>query len=743
MDDLLAALISLLSKDPSPVFLIGPDAEVIFENPAASDLEFDFEDWLKSEAAHKSLSLARSVSEPIPVAVHIGDQNLSTLMHRISLFNGQVGVLIRFRQDASDLRFRALTESTEKLQREMEKRRGIQARLSLVFNNAGVGVLLVTRQGIVEEANPAFIALVDAKSEEIVGCHIQKLFDFNSAVPDFIRPDGNLRVFGRKSKSFEAAINSADGVVPVEVVYCPPTGDVGLYVLTVRDLTLGKRYADAIERSKRLQEASDRASAGEKEKIRFLATMSHELRTPMNGICAAIEMLAADKTLSGPQQRLVKLAAKSSDVALRQINSVLHFLKAEGAAPAVAVREFTVEALLDDVVEQFEVLAKKKGIALISTVKGPSNLTLTGNYEFLFTILQNLISNAIKFTDYGAVSVTADLMPVPESNIYNLCLRVSDTGCGISEERLQKIFQPFESSATIREVHSGVGLGLSIVESLVEKLDGFMTVQSTEGLETTFEVAFKIPAAQSAPKPRAEAPKELKRNSQLAGLDLKGKSVVFADDNPINCDIMREILTSFGADVIEARDGESAMYLLRDFTPDHVLLDIHMPNMNGYQAAQRMRKLPHLKDVNIVGVTAYVDDEIIETCRKCGMNAVVQKPVKLAELADALNARTPNAPVKIPNFEKYVDLCLRDISDAIVAAKSALKKKDFGTIVDVIHPVQGAASMLSMGSLAGALRDLEALARVQSDHIGLAIEDVQLELEKLKQEKPTEGMIKS
>jgi response regulator RpfG family c-di-GMP phosphodiesterase len=168
-----------------------------------------------------------------------------------------------------------------------------------------------------------------------------------------------------------------------------------------------------------------------------------------------------------------------------------------------------------------------------------------------------------------------------------------------------------------------------------------------------------------------------------------------------------------------------------------------MPNMNGYQAAQRIRKLPHLKDVNIVGVTAYVDDEIIETCRKCGMNAVVQKPVKLAELADALNARTPNAPVKIPNFEKYVDLCLRDISEAIVAAKSALKKKDFGTIVDVIHPVQGAASMLSMGSLAGALRDLEALARVQSDHIGLAIEDVQLELEKLKQAKPTEGVIKS
>ena len=115
--------------------------------------------------------------------------------------------------------------------------------------------------------------------------------------------------------------------------------------------------------------------------------------------------------------------------------------------------------------------------------------------------------------------------------------------------------------------------------------------------------------------------------------------------------------------------------------------------------------------------------------------------VKLAELADALNARTPNAPVAIPNFEKYLELCLKDIAVAITSARKALEKKDFNAIVDVIHPVQGAASMLSMGSLAGALRDLEALARNKSDHVALAIEDVVMELKKVESKKPASKTI--
>ena len=718
---------SLLERDPNPVVVLGVDHSVDFSNHAATDVLGDHQTAFADNATKQALQTAWTVSNPVPVTFFVNDRKFVALAHRLKVGQGRSGLLIRIKPTISDWRFKTLSEQTEKLRQEMEQRRLYQSRLSHIFQTTGEGLLLVDAAGNILQANPKFSDMVQQSVHAIIRKHLSEVLDLGEKQERLLLPGGAMQRLAAGNVSFETFANSPKGAVPVDIICSPPSATLDLYVILVRDLSPSKRYLEAVNVADRMRADREKALEGEKEKAQIISTLAHEMRTPLNGVSAALDLLMRDMSLNDGQRRLVDIARRSGDAALRQMNSVLSFLKAESAGVLAEESQFFMGELLDDVLAQFEVMAEQKNVKLSSSRFGPFDKAVSGQFDYIFIVLQNLISNALKFTDQGEVQVGAVISPPDQTQTCDVAIEVRDTGCGIPKARLKQIFTPFHSVAPLSDVDSGVGLGLSIVENLVAKLGGKLDVESEEGVGTVFKVDLNLAVVGQGPKQD-----NADQSSQVSkAIDMVGQTVLFADDNPINRDILREILTRFGATAIEARDGEEVMYLLDDVEPDHILLDIHMPNMNGYQAANRIRKRPDYKGANIIGLSAFVDASIRKDGLKSGMSAVIEKPINLVELATALKLKLIAAEKVDFDTSGYFDDCLDDVRAAIAKARHGWENRDFTGIVEVVHRVQGAASMLSLGALAQALISLERLARDHSDQVGFGIEDVQYELDAL------------
>jgi len=376
------------------------------------------------------------------------------------------------------------------------------------------------------------------------------------------------------------------------------------------------------KRQQLLIEARQQAEQANEAKSNFLSTISHEIRTPLNGILGMAQIVA-DTDLNAEQDAQIKTILTSGNTLLSIINDVLDMSKIEADALELEETTFSLKNIISGTMTPFAMTAKDKGIHLLADPPPPGLDMMVGDPVRLRQILWNLVSNAIKFTGKGCVTVSFNLLPNDgEDNLIKLELTVKDTGVGISQQRLTGIFQPFaQEDSSITRKYGGTGLGLAIVKRIIDLMGGTITAESTLGEGTKFSVhlTFRHPE-------KEEIASLLARKEAIEQVVAKNLKILIAEDNPINAVIAKRFLEKFGCAVKTAENGQLAIDEYKSYNPDLIFMDVHMPVLDGIAATKTIRSIEMNRHVPIIGLTADVFTDHHQSFIKAGMDDVITKP---------------------------------------------------------------------------------------------------------------------
>lgn len=393
-----------------------------------------------------------------------------------------------------------------------------------------------------------------------------------------------------------------------------------------------KHYRRLEEKNLQLREAVAQADNANRAKSQFLANMSHEIRTPMNAIVGLTELARHRKNNPDQVEEYLDKIETSSKVLLNIVNDVLDMSAIENDKIKIAKNPFLLRDILDSISAVYMVQCRQKGITFALDMQEIPEGYVKGDGLRLNQVLLNLISNAYKFTpEGGTITVTVQEVQRYEGNAYYKFM-VSDTGEGMSQEMLGRLFLPFEQEeADTAQKHGGSGLGLSIAKNLTILMGGEISCQSEKGLGTTFTVI--IPFEEDEDEPIT--PMEMDLASVVPEkevYDFGGKKILLAEDTEINANIVEELLELVNMKVEHAWNGEEAVKMFAASEPgtyEAILMDVQMPVMNGYEAAKAIRGLTHpqAEAVKIYAMTANAFTEDVSAALNSGMNGHIAKPI--------------------------------------------------------------------------------------------------------------------
>ena len=411
-----------------------------------------------------------------------------------------------------------------------------------------------------------------------------------------------------------------------------PFTAAGLFVMVTMNMLREQRIRAFQEDQARLiaelETARDRANAASEAKSNFLGVVSHELRTPMNGVLGAAQLLGSTR-LDSTQREYLSVIRNSGDSLLSLLNDILDMTKIEAGRMTFEVMDVSIPDLHQRVTGPFQAMAEAKGVTLNCAFTGEIPAVVRGDPLRVGQVLQNLLSNAVKFTDAGQIDYEVNAVRLSERRV-RFRFIVTDSGPGISDEDMARLFQPFtqlDASSTRR--FGGTGLGLTIARRMANIMHGDIDVQSTLGKGSTFTFTVEAEVVEWTSQ---AAPVEAETRDVYS----RALNVLIVEDHPVNRMILDAWLTSAGHTTASAENGQIAVEMSADRAFDLIVMDVNMPVMDGLTATQLIRQAGANRETPITVLSASARAEDCRAGLEAGADAYLTKPINFADLAELI-----------------------------------------------------------------------------------------------------------
>ncbi len=505
-----------------------------------------------------------------------------------------------------------------------EKLRDSEALYRLLTEGVSDVIWKADKNLFITYISPADERIRGYQAEEVIGHHVFEMFTAEgvATVKEVMRKRKETEQQGTQigSITFEVHHRCKDGRLLWAEVSSEPERDAngtitGYHGIT-REMTERKRIAEELMLAK---QAADNASRAKSD---FLANMSHEIRTPMNAIIGMTHLCL--KTELGDKQRdYIEKAYHSARMLLGIINDLLDFSKIEANKLALESNDFNLHSTLANLDSMVGHLAREKGLRFEIFIHDDVPDFLLGDELRLAQVLMNLSGNAVKFTSSGAVSISVNLKSAEEKMV-ELEFSVKDTGIGLTHEQAQCLFHPFtQADTSTTRQYGGTGLGLAISKRLVEMMAGSIRVESEPEVGSTFSFTARFGLG----KAFVESIPTSSEEQISARARLNGANILLAEDNPFNQQVAAELMEEFGVNVTSVNNGREALAMLDKEHFDIVLMDVQMPEMDGYEATRQIRANPLLAEQKVIAMSASAMAEDRERCLASGMNDFIGKPI--------------------------------------------------------------------------------------------------------------------
>jgi PAS domain S-box-containing protein len=593
-------------------------------------------------------------------------------------------------------------------------------------------LITIDTDGVITDVNEAMVKATDKKRKELIGTHF---------ITYFVEPEKAREVYKeifKRGHVMNYPLTIIDGVFTDVLlngsVYKDERGKVIGAVIVARDITQLKRVEnELIEAKSKAELATGIAEDAARAKQQFLSNMSHEIRTPMNAIIGFTKVtLKTD--LSEKQKEYLTAIKESGDTLIVLINDILDLAKVDAGKMTFEKIPFKMASSISAMLHLFETKVQETNLLLVKEYDNNIPEVLIGDSVRLHQVILNLVSNAVKFTTKGKIIVSVNLLKEDEEKV-TIEFSITDTGIGIEENKIEHIFENFQQASTgTSRLYGGTGLGLAISKQLVESQGGKISVKSRidEGSTFSFTLDFLKTKA------------EIIIDAEIEKLDIENNSikVLVAEDIALNQLLMKTLLADLGFEHDIASNGKIAIEKLQSNTYDIILMDLQMPEMNGFESTEYIRNKMNSK-IPILALTADVTTVDVTKCKAIGMNDYISKPVnekllyaKIIELVkkprlvkDILltNENTNDEGKKL----KFTDLgyasnltksdpklmmeliatYLEQTPPLINIMKKSLQDKDWNSLQCAVH------KMIPSFSIVGISSEFENMAKKVQEHI--------------------------
>jgi PAS domain S-box-containing protein len=701
----------------------------------------------------------------VDTLIHAFDSMVDTVRNHIAETNSANEQLEKAREELENrVRERTvkLTKTNDELIRAEETARENERWLQTILESLQIGVMLVdvyTRE--IVYANKAACGLISITMQDLIGlvCHKHVCPAEVGRCP--------ISDLGQKVDNAERVLIAANGSQIPIIKNVVPVSFKGqdLLLESFIDISGRKKLEEAMKAAKESAESANRA------KSRFLASISHEIRTPMNGVLGFMRLLEED-AITEKQRRYVRMALTSGENLLNIINDILDVSKIEAGRLALTPIDFDLTVLVEEVVGFFIEHARQKGLELFSRIASEGPLLLRGDLHRLRQIMVNLIGNAIKFTEHGAIVIMVKTEEEESGSVLLAC-SVTDTGIGIHPDMQRTIFEAFaqeDSSSTRR--FGGTGLGLTIAKHLSKIMGGTVEVESKMGAGSTFRFTARLEKQAEPVKNVASNVKETDSvaddpcpvSPPLLPVQTFTGNILLVDDNPMNQQLVRTMIQRFGCTVEVANNGREAVDVLAEKFFDLVLMDCQMPIMDGFEATHLIRareaaegecgkKTVH---TNVIALTAHAMEDDRKQCLAHGMDDYLSKPFTLEELENVLRrwllgekkaekekekqcdkkqegeiesasldrkALDRIASIQPGLLNKVVSIYLKSSTGFIEAIRSAAASGDTTVLMKASHSLKSASTNIGAIMLADLCKELEMKGKTNNTEEVLQIVD--------------------